>query len=72
MKREDVKEGQKVLFYFSGSKRPDDISSHGKARVVHGVVYKVHRVNIEVVESLSNGFDTFYRKPSELTLVSGK
>lgn len=68
MKRKDIKIGQKVSFYFSGSKYPDNPFSHGHARTVHAIVYKIHRVTIEVQEwKTEDWFDTFYKKPEELT-----
>ena len=68
MKKEDIKIGQKVSFYYSGSKFPNNIGGKGCARVVNGVVYKIHRVNIEIEEDLDSGYCLFYKKPSELTI----
>ena len=68
MKREDIKIGQKVSFYFSGSKHPDDIFGHGHARTVHAIVHKIHRVTVEVYEEIGKDeWTLFYKEPSELT-----
>ncbi len=68
MKRTDIKIGQKVSFYFSGSKTKErEVFFLGEARTVHGIVHKIHRVNVEVWETLKNGSCTFYKKPPELT-----
>jgi len=66
MDKKDIKVGQQVSFYFSGSKYPDDISSKGHARTVHAVVHKIHRVTVEVYEELEDGYTCFYKKPSDL------
>ncbi len=70
MEKEDVKIGQKVSFYYSGAKRNSamDMLFKGEARTVHGVVYKIHRVNIEVEERDKDGFYLWYKKPTDLTL----
>ena len=70
MKREYIKVGQQVSFYFSGARHPDAIGSKGHARTVIATVYKIHRVSIEVEEKINGGFCIFYKKPSELEVIS--
>ncbi len=67
MKREDIKVGQKVSFYFSGAKYPDTTGSAGHARTVYGIVHKLHRVNIEVWEEEGGFWMYWLKKPTELT-----
>ena len=74
MNKEDFKIGDKVSFYFSGSKTKErEMFFRGKARTVNGVVYRIHRVNIEILETKENGgIISFYKKPSELIKIDKK
>ncbi len=69
MKREDIKKGQKVSFYYWGKRKGDRSVMSGDARMVYGIINKINRVTVEVREIGKDGscWWTFWRKPSELT-----
>lgn len=68
MKREDIKIGQKVSFYYHGKRRGDVSALSGGARMVHGVIAKINKTTVEVSEIEKDGSWgwTFWKKLSEL------
>ena len=68
MKREDIKIGQKVSFYYWGKRKGDVSALSGDKRMVHGVIKKINKVTVEVWEIEKDGSWgwSFWRKPSEL------